>query len=271
MRTFTRMLLVAALLVVPVSSLQRADCRRSVRPLGRNDPDAPNMAIKVEVDLAKNSKGELAGTFGQPAQQVKGLPLSTVAVEGRSVRFVVKGGPEPATFQGTLSPDGKSISGDAAQGGHTVPFTLTRTGDAQDCAAPKSAPIGKELEGTWNGTLDVNGAQMRLVLKMANQPDGTAAGTIVSLDGSGVEIPIAITQKGFERDHRRAVGRRLVRRRPAAERRWRARGPAGGRPAADAPSRQTVTRSAALQSCQHRRRRRPCLPAKRSSRICCEA
>ena len=36
---------------------------------------------------------------------------------------------------------------------------------------------------------------MRLVLKMANQPDGTATGTIVSLDGSGVEIPIAMTQK----------------------------------------------------------------------------
>jgi hypothetical protein len=37
---------------------------------------------------------------------------------------------------------------------------------------------------------------MRLVVKMANQPDGTATGTIVSPDGSGVEIPIAMTEKG---------------------------------------------------------------------------
>ena len=36
---------------------------------------------------------------------------------------------------------------------------------------------------------------MRIVLKMANQPDGTATGTVVSADGSGVEIPIAMTQK----------------------------------------------------------------------------
>jgi hypothetical protein len=36
---------------------------------------------------------------------------------------------------------------------------------------------------------------MRLVLNMSNQPDGTARGTIVSPDGSGVEVAIAITQK----------------------------------------------------------------------------
>jgi hypothetical protein len=30
---------------------------------------------------------------------------------------------------------------------------------------------------------------------MSNQPDGTASGTIVSPDGTGVEVPVAITQK----------------------------------------------------------------------------
>ena len=59
-----------------------------------------NMVLNVEVDLARNSSGEFAGTFSQPAQGVKGLPLATVAVEGRSVRFVVKGGDAPATFVG---------------------------------------------------------------------------------------------------------------------------------------------------------------------------
>ena len=82
------------------------------------------------------------------------------------------------------------------EGGHAIPFSLTRTGDARIASAPKSPPIGKELEGTWNGTLDVGERQMRIVVKMANQPDGTATGTIVSQDGTGVEIPIAMTQKG---------------------------------------------------------------------------
>ena len=41
----------------------RPDCRRPVWPLGRVDPDATDMEMKVEIDLTKNGKGELAGTF----------------------------------------------------------------------------------------------------------------------------------------------------------------------------------------------------------------
>ena len=194
MRTSIRLLIAGALLLVPASSLR---AQTAVDPSGHWEGtiQAPNMLVKVDIDLAKNSKGELAGTFGQPAQGVKGLPLSTVAVEGGVVRFVVKGGPDPATFKGKLSADGASMSGDVAQAGYSIPFTLTRNGDARIAPVPKNPPIGKELEGTWNGTLEVGDKPMRLVLNMSNQPDGTASGTIVSPDGSGVEVPIAITQK----------------------------------------------------------------------------
>jgi hypothetical protein len=194
MRTFIRLLIAAALLLVPPSSLR---AQTAVDPSGHWEGtiQMPEMQVKVEIDLAKNPKGELAGTFGQPAQGVRGLPLSTVAVDGGSVRFVVKGGPDPATFQGKLSADGASMSGDVAQAGYSIPFTLTRTGDPRIAPVPKNPPIGKELEGTWNGALDLGERPMRIVLKMSNQPDGTASGTVVSPDGTGVEVPVAITQK----------------------------------------------------------------------------
>ena len=194
MGSFTRSLVVASLILSPAASLH---AQAAADPSGHWEGTlkVPNMEIKVEIDLAKNAKGEMAGTFSQPEQGVKGLPLSTVAVEGRAVKFVVRGGPEPATFDGTLSDDSKSITGRVTQAGQGMPFTLTRNGEARITAVPKSAAIGKELEGTWNGTLDVNGTSMRLVVKMANQADGTSAGTVMSPDGSGMEIPIAITQK----------------------------------------------------------------------------
>jgi hypothetical protein len=192
--SLTRSLIVLSLLFAPASSL-RAQAAADPSGHWEGTLKVPNMDIKVEVDLAKNNKGEMAGTFSQPEQGVKGLPLSTVAADGRSVKFVVKGGPEPATFDGMLSDDGKSITGRVTQAGQAIPFALTRTGEARIAAVPKSAAIGKELEGTWNGALDVNGMQMRLIVKMANQPDGTSAGTVASPDGSGVEIPIAITHK----------------------------------------------------------------------------
>jgi len=188
------MLLIAALLLLPALSLR---AQTAADPSGHweGTVQVPEMELKIAIDLAKNSKGEFAGTFSNLTQGDKGLPLSTVAVEGRSVRFVLKVGKEVSTFVGLLSDDGKSMAGEASQGGKSAPFSLTRTGKARIAPAPKSPLIGKELEGTWNGTLETGEGKMRLILKMANQADGTATGTIVSPDGTGVEIPIAMTQK----------------------------------------------------------------------------
>src|SRR5262249_29180051 len=66
-------------------------------------------------------------------------------------------------------------------------------GDARIAPAPKNAPIEKPLEGTWSGALDTQRGPVRLVVKMLNQPDGTAMGTIATPDEGGGEVPIAIT------------------------------------------------------------------------------
>jgi hypothetical protein len=158
---------------------------------------ASGMEVQVEIDLAKNNKGELTGTFGQPAQHLKGLPLAEVSVVGSAITFQIKGGtPGDRAFKGTLSTDSATISGDfSSRQVGTVPFKVTRTGDARVEATPASAAIGKELEGQWTGTLDVNGMQVRLALTTSNQADGTATGALVNVD-EGLELPIsAIVQK----------------------------------------------------------------------------
>lgn len=155
----------------------------------------PDHEVMFELDLAKNDKGMLAGTFTSPNGTIKGLPLARIAVEGTSITFQVDRPDRP--FTGVISADGKSIAGNITAEGRSVPFSLRRTGEAKIPATAASAPIGKELEGTWSGTMDVNGMQMHIVLKLANQSDGTSAGSISNLDQGGADIPIAtITQKG---------------------------------------------------------------------------
>ncbi len=197
MRAITRLLLVTSILLGSVSSLL---AQTPVDPSGRWEGTihAPNIDVVIGIDLAADSKGQITGTFAQPSEGIKGLPLSEVAVNGQSIRLLLKPGTGGGTFNGTLSADGKTIAGDfvMAEGGYAVPFSLTRTGASSIMPAPKSPPIAKELEGSWHGTLEAGGRQMRMVVKMANQPDGTATGTVVSVDGTGVEIPIAIAQKG---------------------------------------------------------------------------
>src|SRR5688500_2097060 len=68
---------------------------------------APNMEVRIEIDLFRNARGEPAGTFGEPSKQVKGLPLSSVTFAGKAVQFVVRSAEGPSVFEGTLSADGQ--------------------------------------------------------------------------------------------------------------------------------------------------------------------
>jgi hypothetical protein len=156
----------------------------------------PGQPLDIEIDLAKGA-AEWEGTISIPVQGLKGFPISAIAVQGDTVSFTMKGVPGDPTFTGKVSSDAKSITGDFSQGGGTVPFTLARTGDATIEAPPKSTPITKDIEGSWEGGLDVNGKILRLVLKLSNGADKGGTGTLISVDQGGGEIPLtAVMQTG---------------------------------------------------------------------------
>jgi hypothetical protein len=200
MGTVNRLLFVTSLLIGLPSSLF---AQPAVDPTGHwsgaiHVPaynGASPREVGIEVDIAKSAGGALEATFGQPAQNIKGLPLGSVSLDGRTISFALKatGG---GLFKGTVA-DASSIAGEfiTTEGGYAIPFNLARTGDAIVEAPPKSAAISKELEGTWNGTVEFEGKKERLVLKLANKADGTAMGTVVDRDGSNVEIPVGMAQK----------------------------------------------------------------------------
>src|SRR5882724_3009123 len=151
MSTFTRMLVTATLLLGSAS----LRAQTAVDPSGHWEGaiEAGGMAVSVVIDLTKNSKGELAGTFGQPSEQLTGLPLANISVDGRSLSFQIKGGGAgERAFKGTLAAEGTSMTGDfSSHKVGTIPFALTRTGDPKIEATPRSPAIARELEGTWNG------------------------------------------------------------------------------------------------------------------------
>jgi hypothetical protein len=196
MRLVHRLLVTALLLLLtPALSAQTAGA-----PSGHWEGavQTPDMPVEIEIDLAPNGKGGFAGTFSQPGQALRGFPLSAVVVEGGAISFELRPGEGGGRFKGEVSSDGTTFSGDfvSHQGGFTLPFTLKRTGEARIAPPPKNAPVSKEVEGVWKGALDPSGKAMRVVVTMTNHADGTSSGTIVSPDGSGVEIPIATSQQG---------------------------------------------------------------------------
>ncbi len=156
----------------------------------------PGQELKIEVDLAAVGE-KWEGTITIPVQGLKSFPLAAVTVQGDAVSFAMKGVPGDPTFKGTLSKDAVALAGDFSQGGGSVPFSLARTGEAKIERPPASTAITTDLEGAWEGALDVDGKTLRLVLKLSNGSDGVGTGMLVSVDQGGAEVPIAaVVQTG---------------------------------------------------------------------------
>jgi hypothetical protein len=154
---------------------------------------APFGNVAVAVDIAAED-GVLRGRFSNPSEQINGLAFARASIDGRSVELQLKVGTGSQTFRGTLSSDGRTMSGDFLISVFGVPFDLTRTGDAKFEAAPTSPVIAKMFEGTWRGDLGVEGETQSLALTMANRDEKTSAGTWGLIDG--VQIPVTIVVDG---------------------------------------------------------------------------
>jgi hypothetical protein len=154
--------------------------------------EVPNQALAMEVDLDKGPNGWV-GSISIPAQNASGIPLDAIALTDGKFTFRVKGAPGDPTFTGTLSADGKTMTGDFKQGPGAFPFKFSRTGDPKVEEVKASPAVAKDFLGSWEGTLE--GPGLRLVLKMSNDASGAKA-VLISLDQGGTEIPVsAIDQK----------------------------------------------------------------------------
>ena len=116
----------------------------------------PEHEIGVTVDLDRSAKGAWIGSISVNGSTSIDVPLSGVAVDGAAVRFSATL-PRPASFEGHLSADGTSLSGNASNADGQVPFQLTRTGEAHVKVPASSSPLSKEFEGSWEGAIDSNG------------------------------------------------------------------------------------------------------------------
>jgi len=156
----------------------------------------PNMELGFEVDLAVAGSGQLTGTLSMPAQRLFGLPLTRVQFNGPSILFEAR---TDQGFAGTLAADSGTMTGYYSIQDYTFPFTLKKTGPAKIEPPARNAAVNKDFEGTWSGTLLVNNVKMRLLLKVANRPDGSSVASFVNLDQGSLEIPAAsITSNGRE-------------------------------------------------------------------------
>ena len=152
----------------------------------------PDNQLAVEIDLERTADGTIRGAITIPSERLTGLPLLSVAQQGKAMTFAARKD-QPVT--GTMSDDGRWIVGEMAVQSYRIPITLERTGAATLPAPLVSAPISAALAGAWQGTV-TGGAAGRVALRLENHANGTSSGRLVNLDQGELEIPVKITPDG---------------------------------------------------------------------------
>lgn len=141
--------------------------------------------IWVSLDLAQNAKSAWIASMGLPADNKTGLVVKDVNVNGNSVKFVaVELMMTP--FDLTLDPSGTlkgKLSGRASQ-----PVEFKRTGEAKVELIPASPPVSKQLEGDWEGSLQMPNREVRMLFHFKNQPDKTVMATFGT--GNAADLPL---------------------------------------------------------------------------------
>jgi hypothetical protein len=155
--------------------------------------------IDFEVDVVRDAAGALSAAYGQKATGARGLPLTQVALDGRTFTFALfTGGPGGGAFKGDILSDGKTISGEVKATMGSAPFMLYRTGDAVVAPKVKNAAVTRALEGRWTGHLDVGTTQVVLILTIANRGDGSASVLIAQASQPGLQLDAAIKESGID-------------------------------------------------------------------------
>jgi hypothetical protein len=127
-----------------------------------------------------------------PIQGVSGMPLVNVKVDGAAVGFALPASAGDPHYDGKLSDDGKSISGNFSQSGASLPLDLKWKSEPRAVEkAPANTGDVQALEGVWEGALDANGTQLHIRFNFTKNADGSITATFDSLDQSANGLPVA--------------------------------------------------------------------------------
>ncbi|MFZ0315288.1 MAG: serine hydrolase domain-containing protein [Candidatus Korobacteraceae bacterium] len=144
-------------------------------------------SLPLVLHLTAASDGKLMATLDSPRQGGYGIPGNQVQSDGSTLSFAVPS--VHGSYTGTLSADGKTISGTWTQG-KSLPLVLKQTVSAAELAQMKPSPV----DGDWTGVLRTDDASLRLVFHFHAMPGDKLDGTVDSLDQGAMGLPFSVVK-----------------------------------------------------------------------------
>ena len=142
--------------------------------------------IPLVLHLRADANGALTATVDSPSQGANGLAGANAKLTGLTLTFdvpLVHG-----SYSGTVSADGKSISGTWTQG-QSTPLDFTQTITAAQVAAEEASLKPSAVDGNWKGALSSGGQTLHVVFHFKTVKGGAVRCSMDSLDQNSMGIP----------------------------------------------------------------------------------
>jgi len=147
--------------------------------------------VRVVLHVKADDRGGLTASLDSPDQGATGIRVASVSVANATLKFDVPAA--GAAFEGKIDSAAERIVGTWSQGGGSTSLTFARPPAASDKARVRKP---SEIDGDWEGALNVGGTILRLVLHVVTYEDGMSA-TLDSPDQNARDIPVtSITRTG---------------------------------------------------------------------------
>lgn len=147
--------------------------------------------LRLVLHISKAADGSLTATLDSVDQNANGIPVKSATLAGSKLNLDVAA--VHGTYAGTVTLDGKTISGTWNQG-NPLPLEFKR-GTAPIKTEHKPAKPS-EIDGTWMGSLATGAVKLRVVFHIVNTEDGLTA-TMDSPDQGVKGLPTtSVTRTG---------------------------------------------------------------------------
>lgn len=168
---------------------------------GTIDAGGGTMHVAWHVKAAPD--GTLTSTLDNIDENIYGIKVKPTTVKGSDIELTVDDTiqvngqdiPVKGSFEGKVNKDGSEVTGTWTQTEPEQPPTEVHfTRAAAQPAAPAATPQAStqpSIVGDWAGTLNAGPAQLRLLLHIKADKDGTLTGTLDSIDQGANGIPIS--------------------------------------------------------------------------------
>jgi uncharacterized protein len=152
---------------------------------------AAGAELRLVLHITKSADGTLQATLDSVDQNANGIPVNSVSLTDYKLTLGINA--VHGSYEGTVSPDGRSISGTWTQNA-SLPLKFIRATAPLKTEHKPAQP--SDIDGAWMGSLDLGAVTLRVVFHIVNTEDGLIA-TMDSPDQNAKGLPTtSVTRDG---------------------------------------------------------------------------